>query len=233
VRRPSHTWSPSVPIPSVGFMGRPLAVLDFEFTGLDPRVHQICEVAVLRPHLDALCEALPPTHPSVLDGWDAWSYKVMPTQIETASEEALQLNGFDIDQWQKEAIGVEQMLDHLELLLHEVNVVGHNAHLDLQFLEAAFREADRAPMDLKYRIDTTTLIWEHLVPMGLTRGGLAGACTVLGVTNEGAHRALDDVVRTLLVLWRLHDLRRSLELGHELLYHQILARIDELEAGRS
>ncbi len=186
------------PVGTTGFGGRPLAYIDLEFTGLNPAVHDITEIAILKPSW-SVTDVLPPTDPEVVPGWSAWVRKVWPTNLDKAAPYALELNGFDAAIWRQESIALHHALASVAELLHEVNIIGHNVSLDVEFLQEGFRRCSylgiRAP-DLKYRIDTTTLIWEHLVPLGLTKGNLADACTVLGVSNEGAHTALADVLRT-------------------------------------
>lgn len=195
---------PPVPSPhprsETGFGHLPLAYVDLEFTGLEPRIHDITEIAVLKP---AWAWGAPELHPTCepLPGWLAWTVKVWPRNLSTASPEALQINGFDEAVWRREAIGLSDAMRHLRHVLLETTLVGHNAFLDLSFIREGFHRCPLVPfLDIKYRLDTATLIWEHLVPLGLERGSLANACTVCDISNAGAHRALADAVRCKLLV---------------------------------
>jgi len=209
----------------VGFGGKPLAYVDLEFTGLDPLVHDITEIAILKPAW-AWDERTPTTEP--LPGWRAWNVKVWPEHLHTASEEALQINGFNEGVWRKESIELHDAMTVVQTVLKDTVVVGHNNFLDMAFIYDAFdRCYGVGALDMKYRIDTSTLIWEHLVPLGLTRGSLADACTVCGISNEGQHRALADVLRTKLLVDAL--VFTSFD---PLEHKRRVARIAELEAAR-
>ena len=186
------------PMNEVGFGGKPLAYLDLEFTGLEPKIHDITEIAILKPAW-AWGEDKPSIEP--LPGWRAYNVKVWPENLEAASEEALQINGFDEGTWRREAIGLPEAMAQVYRMLQDAVVVGHNSFLDLAFLREGFHRCEEVPfLDVKYRIDSATLIWEHLVPLGLTRGSLSNACTVCDISNAGQHRALADVVRCKLLV---------------------------------
>lgn len=186
---------------SIGFGGRPLAYLDLEFTGLDPALHDITEIAVLLPAWAPHAREL---GTEVVEDWYAWCVKTWPTRLEHAEPRALEVNGFDEQIWSRESIPLGSALNSLMLLLDRVTVVGHNLEMDVAFLRHAFRRCQRQlagePPDLKYKVDTSTLIWEHLVPLGLTRGNLHDACEALQINNEGEHSALPDVLRTKAVV---------------------------------
>jgi len=217
------------PIRTTGFRGRPLAVLDLEMTGLDPKRHHICEISILRPD-DGTID-LPVTHFNVVGGWRAYSWKVWPLDLSTAEPEALEMNGFDEDQWKVSSIGLPRMLSYASQLLDEVTLVGHNVYTDMRFLEEAARRCGRDPINLKYRIDTTSLIWSDLVPLGLTRGNLAEACTALGISNLGQHQSLVDVKRTLMVMHRIGELRGDSR-SDRLFRKRVSERIEKLERQR-
>lgn len=187
---------------TIGIGGTPLVYLDLEFTGLDAQIHDIIEIALLLPVWAHQLETF--SRPDLLTreiipGWTAWTIKVHPEDIETASQEALEINGYDPDLW-KEAFSIEQAIELTRELTTGVTVAGHNLSLDMEFLRAASKKHTGQMLDLKYKIDTVTLIWEHLSWRGLTKANLNDACTVLGISNEGSHRALPDVLRAKAVL---------------------------------
>jgi DNA polymerase III alpha subunit (gram-positive type) len=179
------------PLSTLGFGGKPLAYLDLEFTGLNSRVHDITEIAVLIPSWAPRATL----GTEVLPGWSAWCVKVWPENLETAVPVALEINGFCEDIWKQEAISLTHAMQVLGALIVDTTMVGHNLALDIDFVREGFRRTGIVGPDLKYKIDTATLIWEHLVPLGLTKGNLHDACEALQISNEGEHTALADVIR--------------------------------------
>jgi len=202
----------------VGFDGRSLAYLDIETTGLDFRIHEITEISILKPYND-----LPEYCPMVLNGWRAWTAKVYPTRIESADPIALDMNGFNASVWHREAISIDAALSFISLFLKDSTIVGHNVFMDMSFISEAFHRAGLEDVESKYRIDTSTLIWQTLCAAGMRRGSLHNACRALGISNEGEHTALADVLRTKAVLDRL---------SHPL-SDQTRSRIHLLEAERA
>jgi len=217
------------PPETLGFGGQPLAYFDLEFTGLDPHVHDITEIALLFPSwspqaVEATRVSMPGWAPEVIPGWGAWSAKVTPLNIDAAEPVALEINGYDAEVWEAEAIPLWVVIGHFEWMFESgMTVVGHNLALDLEFLRSAYK-ACGVQFELKYKIDSATLIWEHLVPLGLTKGNLHDACTVLGISNEGEHRALADVLRCKGVVEALRGASFKIE--------NTVRRIEELEASR-
>lgn len=191
-----------------GFAELPLVYLDLEFLGLDPQRHDIVEIALLAPG-----DFLPAECQEVIPGWRAWNRKVLPRR-ESADPKAVEINGYDRRTWVEQgAIGYAEMCEFLcEHFFFPENdsgwmksramVAGHNVHSDVKFIEAALFPRK---LDIKYRLDTVSLIWSELVPLGLTRGALEGACSVCGISNEGAHSALPDVLRTKALVDLLTD----------------------------
>src|SRR5438105_2266671 len=82
-----------------GPMGkRPLLFLDLETTGLNPGQHEITEIGALlvsQPDFQII---------------STYQSKVMPTHLETATPEALQIGHFNLETWQREAKPLEVAL---------------------------------------------------------------------------------------------------------------------------
>lgn len=169
-----------------------LVFLDLETTGLDSKTHEILEIGILAPS-----NMMPPTISMSLpiEGWSAFVRRTQPTHLETASPVALQINRYSTHEW-KDAINLEKALTLARPLLEDVIIVGHNVWMDCEFLKKGYESIGYSPPNWKYRLDTTTLIWEHLVPLGHSSLSLEKACDVAGIDNTGAHRALPDILRT-------------------------------------
>jgi DNA polymerase III epsilon subunit family exonuclease len=162
---------------------QPVVVLDTETTGLDPKVHEILEIAIV-----------------ALDGTVLLDTKVKPVNIEVASPEALKINGYNEADW-ADAPTFDEIKDKvMEALKHKI-IVGQNPQFDRNFVVEAL---DRCGVEKAYRkvkrhtIDTVTLAWEHLVPCGLNRLNLTAECEFMGIPldRETRHGALADAMAT-------------------------------------
>lgn len=151
-----------------------IAYIDTETTGLDPRVHEMIEIAII-------------------DDTGEWSTKIRPVRLDVAEQEALDVNGYTPAAWADApllATVAPEIADRLsgrDLLL-----CGHNVAFDLSFIVASLERAGVATDRIAWRaIDTMTLAHEHLVP-GLPSLSLDAIRRHLGWSMEGAHSALQD-----------------------------------------
>jgi DNA polymerase III epsilon subunit-like protein len=84
--------------------------------------------------------------------------------------------------------------------------VGHNPHFDREFIATKAKRLGLKVHFPYHKIDTVTLGYEHLAPLGLPYLSLSkrgGVCDFLGIPVEKAHEALDDVRRTAKVFFML------------------------------
>lgn len=176
---------------------RPLVFLDVETTGLDPAIHEIIEIAAVR---------VTPWGERVY----AFDTKTLPTHIETASEEALRVNGYTPERW-KDAVPLRFALVRFAMMFEGTVapiVGGHNPRFDLGFTTAGFGLVGLEPPAIHHHIiDTSTLAWPLAVAGRLDSLSLGPLCELLGVSNDGAHGARVDVERCIaaysrLVPWR-------------------------------
>ncbi|MDB4337601.1 3'-5' exonuclease [bacterium] len=118
------------------------------------------------------------------------SWKFFPRRIETADPVALDIGGFNLDVWEKDAREVsETFLTSLCSIMQGGVIVGHNVKFDIGFLRALFSD-----FNIKFKfppeLDTKTLarmVWgfESLKMDDIRKN-------VDGMTCEGNHRALKD-----------------------------------------
>ena len=153
-----------------------LAFLDTETTGLDRYKNEIIELALI------VIEA------GVRTVEQSW--KLKPRRIETASEYALELNGYDKEVWDKEgyswsAEACRRLAKHLDGSV----IVGHNVQFDVGFLRQVFKEYG---VDFRFppQMDTRALarlVWgfESLRMDNIREN-------VEDMTTDGGHRALKD-----------------------------------------
>ncbi len=164
---------------------RPLAFIDTETTGLDPRVHEVIEVAIVKEWPDGKLEE--------------WSTKVAPQNLKVATEIALKVNGYnDHPELWEGAPKFDDIAPLVAAKLDDCVLVGHNVSFDLDFLNEALKRAG-SPAKLPYhKVDTVTLAYAYLVPKGLKSLSLDNIRRFFGWSHEGAHTALVDA----------HDARR-------------------------
>lgn len=162
------------------FRGFLPVVIDIETGGLDPTVHSILEIAVVKLRLEG--ETLQPAQ-----GHD-WS--VVPHPATRMEEASLKITGIDPDDPERKAISEQRALQELFRLVHQemreqdcqcAILTGHNAHFDLGFIEHGIKRNNVKdnPFHPFSVFDTVAL------------GGLAFGHTVLGELCARAGIAYD------------------------------------------
>lgn len=166
-------------------MKKPLAFVDVETTGLNPALHEIIEISIIK-----VC----PIH-----GTTNYTSKISPIHIEHASKEALEINGYNPKDW-RGAPDAEQVMSRVSDLLAGCILVGHNVRFDEEFIfETCFRHGLRRRYDRRM-IDTVTLALEHL--HHLESVSMDSIREYFG-WKEG-HRARIDVLQTYLLYKKLN-----------------------------
>jgi DNA polymerase-3 subunit epsilon len=166
----------------VPYRDRPLCFFDLETTGLEPGYHEVTELGFIHEKLGALC------------------VRVMPRHLDRAQPEALQISRFKPDDWAGEP-HLDKALPTIVKFMSDTILVGHNiTGFDLPFLRADI-EARKFNTDFIPRacIDTQVLAASHLVKRGLNGLSLNACCKYFGISNDGAHNAYDDTMRTKLL----------------------------------
>ena len=165
-----------------------LAWLDCEFGGLDPREHDITEIAVIVTD-DRLVE----------QGSQEWKIRARPERI---SAEAAKISGYSEAAWAN-ALPVRQVLtEFAEMLPHNKVVVpaGQNVRMDVQFLEIAY-ESCEIPYPFDYHvIDLATLFYSWSLVTGDVISALSlrqAAVTAGLIQGQVPHRAMADARLTL------------------------------------
>lgn len=161
-----------------------LVFLDIETTGLSPKSHEIIEFGAVREDGNEL------------------DIKIKAQHIETAEPKALEINHYDPVQWEN-ALAPAQAIGIINEFVKGHVPVGHNIHFDLKFIEALMEEYNVLFAASYHHLDTVTLVWEHLKPLGQRRVSLVNVCETLGISNEGAHSALVDAKRCQQVYLKL------------------------------
>ena len=165
----------------------PLAIVDVETTGLDPRRgHRVCEVAVLRYD----------------DGQPTATWQQLVNPQRPIEPGAYDVNGIS-DEMVADAPTFAEIAPRVVELTQGAILVGHNVWFDTRFLAAEMDRLGQPPIIPPACLDTLTLARALLE---LPRYSLTSVSSALRVRVHGrAHRALADVTLTWGVLIKLLD----------------------------
>ncbi|MES2931749.1 MAG: 3'-5' exonuclease [Patescibacteria group bacterium] len=179
------------------FLDRPIAVTDTELTGLDPDVHEIIEIGLVL--LD----------PVTLDPIWRYDTKVIPEHIETASPEALKINGYSEEEW-RDAIPLRDALEAYSTIAADGVFLAHNMATDWAFMRAGFKKTG-VPDRLDYhRIDLFSTAFALLHESELTEFKLLMLARHLGVPEEPLpHRAMGGAECAYQIYRRLMQMSRD------------------------
>lgn len=190
---------------------RPIAFVDIETTGLERTQYDLIEVGIVRTDRPAA----------------PYQVKIKPTLIRTPHSRAVQVNGYNTREWEGAPAWVD-VAPQVHAQLKGCAVAGHNLfRFDWPWLSHYFDNYNiaigrdhREPewMDRKRDwkepamltdlrgpfVDTMSLAFSFLVPMGLERLSLDACCKFAGLPPEGIHRALGGAQRA-------HDLYRYIQ----------------------
>lgn len=168
-----------------------LAWMDCEFGGLNPRLHDITEVAVILTD-DRLAEL-------GKHGEREWKIRARPDRI---SPEAAKISGYTEEAWAN-ALPVRQVLTELADMLPPGKTVvpaGQNVRTDVQFLELAY-ESCSIPYPFDYHVlDLATLFysWSLVAGEAVPALSLRQAAVTAGlIQGQVPHRAMADARLTL------------------------------------
>jgi DNA polymerase-3 subunit epsilon len=180
---------------------RPLLFLDLETTGLNPGTHEITEIgAVLVSQPDF----------EVIKTYEA---KVLPTHLETASPEGLQIGHFNAATWEKEGRPLRQALEELSEIGHGAVLAGFNVTFDWAFLQIAFNQESLDDPFYYHRIDVMSSAFTMLYGRAeMSKFSLNECCRFFTVVNRKAHTALADAEATYEVFKGLMKLECNVPL---------------------
>ena len=122
-----------------------LTVLDTETTGLDSDIHEIIEIAAITYLLDKEGNRY------VLKKFES---KINPQQLHTASEKALEVNGFTLEKWKGAPNASEVMPDVKEIIEQSDILIGQNLIFDLSFVNEVCHRNNIDPPSFPPYIDT-------------------------------------------------------------------------------
>jgi DNA polymerase III epsilon subunit-like protein len=155
--------------------------IDTETTGLKPEYHEIIEIAII-------CEN---EKGEIVESFIS---KIKPEHIDRASDKALQINGYNDKDW-RNAPSFEQIANKIRLMLDGCIWIGHRPQFDYEFIQEAFFRCGCVPIRCRL-IDTTVLVYEHLLPLGCDGLSMDSARRFLFLDDSQAHTAGFDAKQT-------------------------------------
>jgi DNA polymerase III alpha subunit (gram-positive type) len=163
--------------------------VDCEVSALDPFTGEIIELAAVRTSHDMMTER------------GFVNRKTTLTHPELAEAKALEVNRYNVHEWAS-AVPIRVALVELSQLMaggEEVILVGHNPVFDVGHIREAYRREKLAIPKWRYTLDTFSLAWPLVVKGYIDRANLESLCTKYRIDNDGSHRAMADVRRTMKV----------------------------------
>lgn len=155
---------------------KPLAFVDVETTGLQSGYHEIIEICICTPKRTYHEKIIP----------------AFPSRIDSA---AVAVNGYSEKKW-FDAIEGKHAAGEIADILKGHIIVGHNPHFDVDFIEdLCWRNKVELRVDRRL-IDTQTLAYVYLVPLGLKSISMDNIRRFLGWEVREHHNAYDDVIDT-------------------------------------
>ena len=178
---------------------RTLKFLDTETTHLDVRKSTLLSVCIWTEHRDGKLEK--------------WSTKIKPTpeNIMDADPKALEINGYNKEDWENAPYFYE-VSDKIAELLRWGPIIGHNVSFDMRHIKAAYRKLGiekhgdpKAFSDIRFGyplIDTVSLAWLYLPT---DRQNLNACREFLEIPTERAHDVENDVEDCRSLFWSILD----------------------------
>lgn len=175
----------------------PIAICDFETTGLDPRIHEIIEIGMLVVDQKTF---------EVIDQMDV---RVKPEHLETASPRAMQVNGYNPKDW-KDAWDLKVSMKILSSKAKGAIFCGQNVTFDWGFADEGFHKTGIVNLMDYHRIDIFTMSW-MLLKDKIQYYNLKSVSEYLGVEPEPEpHCAFNGAVNAFQVLQKLIEINNGL-----------------------
>ena len=128
-------------------MKKPLCFIDIETTGLNSAIHEIIEIAIIK-----ICPR---------EGTSTYTTKIQPENIQHASPEALEINGYSQKEWEH-APAAQSVVFYISDILAGSMLVGHNVRFDEEFIAELLHLYGAKKRYSRRMIDTITLAHEQL-----------------------------------------------------------------------
>lgn len=171
--------------------------LDTETTGLDIIQHEIIQLGYILIEKDIFGNT------KIISEKE---FNIRPLHLETASMEALKINGFSAYQW-KDAYPFSDHAQHIKDMIEYADLlIGQNLIFDMRFIKQAFSNLNLESPKFPPYIDTKNMA-EFLQERKLLEStSIDKMCKYFNISFAGrAHTALADCERTMKVWQKLSE----------------------------
>lgn len=151
-----------------------IVFLDCETTGLDCEYHEIISVCIIRRRDNRM-----------------WTYKAKPNWLDHIDPKASAINGYTPKAW-VDGISQEDLARELSIVLKDYIIVGHNPRFDIEFIKNLLWRYKRETWIDHRGIDTTTLAYMYLAPLGIPSLSMDAIRKFLGWKVYPIHDSLQD-----------------------------------------
>lgn len=169
-----------------------LAVVDFEMSGPNPRMHELLDAGMVLCGLE-----------SGLPERASWGERIRPKHIGNAVPGALKVTGYSPKAW-KQAIALEEAMTKFVELGRGAVIAGWGIGQDIAFLVESLRRTETAwpfaPLVLDIQPVARVLLGKEV-----DRFNLGHVADRLGIGRMGEHGALADAYATYDVLVKLAE----------------------------
>ena len=179
---------------NLSFKNRNIAITDLETTGLDPLKHEIVEIGlvlVTQPELEII---------------DTFDIKIKPENLTLADPKALEINGYNHNEWLQASSLKEAMGIYLSKVKGTI-FCAHNITFDLPFIKQACIKTNLDFTPDYHCIDIPSLAWSKFRNSELEGLNLSKLAEFMGLKPEPeTHRAISGAMLAYDVLRELSTL---------------------------
>ena len=181
-----------------------ILVLDTETTGLDITRHEIIQLGYISLFVDVN---------NKINLLEEKEFLITPLHLETASPEALKINGFSKERW-RGSLPFSKCMAQIRNAIESSDILlGQNLIFDLRFINQSFRNLSLTPPRFPNYIDTKKMGSRLVESKVLKSASMDKMCEHFNIQTDGrAHTALVDCHRTLKVWQKLLDLNIDYEI---------------------
>ena len=156
-----------------------ISLTDIETTGLDPFNDEIIEIA---------CVVFDSETCDIITTFES---KIAPTHIETASPQALAVNGYDAKEWKYAPLLID-VLTQYAYLTQGTTFMAQNVTFDWSFIQSACNALSIPLTFQKTKIDLPSIAFGKIPHKKMTNWSLKTLCAYLNVPPEPkVHRAIN------------------------------------------
>lgn len=157
-----------------------ITLLDCETTGLNPREHEIIEIAAVKFDSDTFV---------VLE-----EFEMKAKPLGEIDPKAQEVNGYTPEEWE-DAHSLDDVMHAFSDFTMGTTLMAYNYHFDLGFIEEACRKCDVTLAISRHKIDLLSMAFTYVPHHKVTSWSMKTVCTVLRVPPEPKiHRAMNGVM---------------------------------------